>query len=102
MPNKKHAFIAGSLLTTLSTVVLPVSVQAENCTMAPVDGQIYSLINAGSGQALDIYGSRKGNGANVIQWPYKENLNQQFLLTDLSNGYWSLTAEHSGLAVLKV
>jgi hypothetical protein len=38
----------------------------------------------------------------VIQWPYKESLNQQFLLTDLSNGYWSLTAEHSGLAVLKV
>jgi pectate lyase len=99
MLKMKDFFHAGRLLTLISIALLPISVQAENCTETPVGGQVYSLINAGSGQALDIYGGRRGNGANVIQWPYKASRNQQFLLTDLNNGYWSIKAEHSGRAV---
>jgi pectate lyase len=96
---KKNLHQSSTLLVLLSIVLLPFSAQAENCTNTPVDGQVYSLINAGSGKALDIYYEKKSNGANVIQWPYKASSNQQFLLSDLNNGYWSIKAMHSGLAV---
>jgi pectate lyase len=92
---KKNLTQVNILLALLSIAFLPISAQAENCTEAPTSGHVYSLINAGCGQALDIYGSRKGNGSNVIQWPYKVSRNQQFHLTDLNNGYWSIKAIHS-------
>lgn len=68
----------------------------NNCTTEPVTGQYYSIVNQGSSKAIDISSGEIGNGANAIQWPYKEARNQQFTLTDLGNGYWSLTAAHSG------
>lgn len=92
----KPTFLFRALSGVLSMGLLAFSAQAENCTDAPVDGQVYSLINAGSGQALDIYGAKRDNGANAIQWSYKASRNQQFRLADLSNGYWSIKAEHSG------
>jgi pectate lyase len=96
MPHKKYAIIAVNLLTIILLSGLPLSAQAENCTEAPIGGQVYSLINAGSGLALDVYGNRIGNGINLIQWPYKASSNQQFLFHDLNNGYWSIMAKHSG------
>ncbi len=72
------------------------SVEADNCTADPLSGHYYSLINYGSGKALDISGASTANVANVIQWNYKASPNQQFYLTDLSNGYWSIMASHSG------
>jgi pectate lyase len=96
---KKRLCHTHALLALLFLGILPISAHAENCTEAPIGDQVYSLINAGSGQALDIYGAKTGNGANVIQWPYKSSSNQQFQLTDLNNGYWSIKSEHSGQAV---
>jgi pectate lyase len=90
---------ASPFLALTLLFVLIADAFAENCTEAPVGGQVYSLINAGSEQALDIYGGGTANGANLIQWPYKASRNQQFLLTELDNGYWSIKAEHSGQAV---
>lgn len=69
---------------------------AANCTSDPVSDHYYSIINYGSGKAIDISGGVTGNGGNVIQWPFNESLNQRFYLTDLGNGYWSLAASHSG------
>ena len=89
MRTENYSFYIRSLLISLSIGLLPVAAQADNCTGDVIDGQVYSLINAGSGQALDIYRELRRNGANVIQWPYKASRNQQFHLTDLNNGYWS-------------
>jgi len=72
---------------------------AENCTDDLVGENDYSIINSGTGYALDISGSGMDNGANVTQWRYKASRNQQFHLTDLGNGYWSIKALHSGRAV---
>jgi hypothetical protein len=73
--------------------------QAGNCTHTPVNGQRYSIVNHGSGKALEISARSTVNGGNLIQQPYKDRRNQQFVLTDLGNGYWSIQASHSGLAL---
>ena len=52
-------------------LVFPLSCNAENCTDAPVSGQLYSIINHGSGMALDISGNLTVNRTDLIQWPYK-------------------------------
>ncbi len=54
----------------------------SRCTLG---NKVYSLINAGSGRALDIYRNKKHNGVTVIQFPCKASSNQQFPLTDLNN-----------------
>lgn len=72
---------------------------AANCTEDPVSSHYYSVINYGSGKALDISGSETGNGGNAIQWTNNASRNQQFYLTDLGNGYWSIAASHSGRAL---
>jgi pectate lyase len=69
---------------------------ADNCTSDPVSDHFYSIVNYGSGKALDIEGAATGNGGNVIQWTEQGSDNQHFYLTDLGNGYWSLAVAHSG------
>ena len=80
----------------LSLIAIPPVATAANCTADPVTDHYYSLINYGSGKALDISGANTGNTANVIQWNDQASPNQQFYLTDLGNGYWSIMASHSG------
>ncbi|MGL6159834.1 RICIN domain-containing protein [Microbulbifer sp.] len=81
-------------------VVLAASdVRADNCDAPPTSGDAYKLINRASGYALDVAGKSSADGANVLQWSEHSDTNQQFLATDLGNGYWSLLAVHSGSAV---
>lgn len=70
-----------------------------NCDADPVSGDVYSILNRGSGKVLDVAGANTGNGGNLIQWPYKQSENQQFRLIELGNGYWSIEALHSGRVV---
>jgi hypothetical protein len=85
-------------VATLSTVLSFYS-KAENCTNSPVNGLSYSIVNHGSGEALDISGSSTANGGNLIQQPYTGRSSQQFYLNDLGNGYWSIQASHSDLSL---
>ncbi|MGD8913472.1 MAG: hypothetical protein PVJ68_12130, partial [Candidatus Thiodiazotropha sp.] len=56
----KNYLLAGkSLLSTLSIVVLVIFAQAGNCTESSVNGLVYNLINAGSGQAVDVDGMNR-------------------------------------------
>jgi hypothetical protein len=80
-----------------SSWTMPAS--AGNCNASPVSGNYYSIINQGSGKALDISRESRRGGGNAIQWPYKASKNQQFYLKDLGSGYWSLQAAHSGLVL---
>lgn len=92
--NRAICFLLSMLILSFS---IPAS--AENCSDAPASERDYSIINSGSGYALDVRGNSTDNGANITQWRYKANLNQQFHLTDLGNGYWSIKALHSNKAV---
>ncbi|MBB3063469.1 RICIN domain-containing protein [Microbulbifer rhizosphaerae] len=85
------------LLGLAALVALAASdVRAENCDAPPTSGDAYNLVNRGSGYALDVAGNSSQDGANVLQWSEHGGTNQQFLATDLGNGYWSLLAVHSG------
>jgi pectate lyase len=90
---------ANSLLSLLSLFTISYTASAANCTSTPVSDQYYNIINYGTGKALDISGGETGNGGNAIQWTANGSRNQQFYLTDLGNGYWSMAASHSGRVV---
>lgn len=91
-----HRLLKGCLLAALPLLAFSQTAQADNCTADPLGEHYYSLINYGSGKALDISGASTANVANVIQWDQHGNSNQQFYLSDLGNGYWSILAAHSG------
>jgi hypothetical protein len=48
---------------------------------------------------MDVSGISQSNGASIIQWPDNGGSNQQWLLEAKENGYYQLTARHSGKAV---
>ena len=64
-------------------------------TLATGDYYIYSGV--GSDKVLDIYGSAKTNGANVIINKYTASPSQIFHVTNLGNGSYSIKNKNSGL-----
>lgn len=97
VPKRLARLLTCSLLPLVAVLALAPSVEAANCTAAPVSGQVYSIINLASGKGLDISGASTARGTQVQQWGYGGGTHQQFLLTDLGNGYWSITAKNSNL-----
>jgi hypothetical protein len=54
------------------------------------DGAIVSLLNYGTGSALDLDNGRTTNGTNVIGWQYHGGKNQQWRLRKVAfSGAWS-------------
>jgi alpha-galactosidase len=58
----------------------------------------YRLISHNSGEALDVVGQSKANGALVDQWPYTGNANQQWSIIAVG-GYYKLISRNSGEAL---
>jgi pectate lyase len=79
------------------SVCLPATAFAQNCTELPVSGQLYSIINLGSGAAVDVAAASKQGLANILAWQYNAAANQQFYLRQNEEGYWTITARHSDL-----
>lgn len=100
MKNGKAKFI-GLLSPLLAVTGLGLSslVMAENCVELPVSGNVYNLVNLGSGKYMDVQSASSANGANILQWSGNGKPNQQFTVTDLKNGYWSIRPVHSNKAV---
>jgi hypothetical protein len=46
-----------------------------------VGGGFLRIINVGSGKSLDVRDQSRMNGANLQQWDYANQPNQQFRLT---------------------
>ena len=68
------------------------------CNDKPSAGT-YQLVARHSGKVLDVSGISKNNGANVHQWEYVGGANQHWQITPVGNGYYTLKAKHSGLAL---
>ena len=66
-----------------------------NCTEAPVSGKTYYIVNEGSGLQLDVYGYSSDDGAKITQSVNNGAPNQQWTVTQLSNGFWTLRPVHS-------
>lgn len=89
----KTALIGSFLL--LSTGGAMQSAYAANCTDLPASGGRYYIVNESSGKVLDVSGYSSDDGAVVHQWPNLSAQNQQWDVTDLGNGSWSIRAVHS-------
>jgi len=64
-----------------------------------VSGEAYVLRSVNGGKALDVEFASTDDGANVQQYGYAGGENQQWVVTDLDNGYYKLEAVHSGKAL---
>jgi hypothetical protein len=60
---------------------------------------VYSIINQRSNQALEVGGSSLNQGASVNQWPFFNNSNQQWVITDEGQGFYSIKNRNSGQAL---
>jgi galactose oxidase len=61
---------------------------------APLAPSAVSVV--ATGQCLDVNGATQNNAEAVIQWTCSGSANQQWQLTALAGGYYSLAAQHSG------
>ncbi len=59
----------------------------------------YVLVNKFSDKAITVADASQDNGANIFQWSGGSMLNQQWDVTDLGNGYFSIKAAHSGKSI---
>ena len=62
----------------------------------PRAGVFYLLMVNSSGQMLNVYGSSKVKGAEVIQWPNEGTENEKWMLVDAGGGYFYIVVKHSG------
>ncbi len=60
-----------------------------------LEGRV-TLTSAHSGKVLEVESGSQDDGANVVQWEENGGANQQWDITDLGNGYYSIRAAHSG------
>jgi len=72
---------------------------AANCSDAPVSGVKYYVVNKDSGLQLDVYQASSADGASVVQWWNTGGTNQQWTLTQLNTGIWTMVAAHSNSAL---
>lgn len=80
------------------SVALVFLVASSSCFAQIADGR-YVIRNVLSGKVMDVSGRSHDDGADIIQWEYSGNTNQQWDLTDLGNGYYAIRAAHSGKSV---
>ncbi|WP_456295972.1 RICIN domain-containing protein [Vibrio sp. AK197] len=85
-----HRNLAVLTLTFASFAAL-----ADNCTVTPTSGGTYSIINRGSGLALDINTSDSTTAPNVITYEYWQGNNQHFVLTRENDGYWIIRSVYN-------
>ena len=64
-----------------------------------VSGGVYRMINKMSSKSLDIDAMSQNNLAQLIQWEYLGNLNQQYKVELTNGGFYRITPMHSGKAL---
>ncbi|MGQ1787400.1 RICIN domain-containing protein [Saccharicrinis sp. GN24d3] len=61
-----------------------------------VEPGYYKIISKNSGKALDVSGISHDDGANIYQWEYVGQENQQWSIEQIENGKYRIVARHSG------
>jgi poly(3-hydroxybutyrate) depolymerase len=62
----------------------------------------YNVINRNSGKYLDVEGLGTSDGSNVHQWTSTGGTNQQWIITDVGDGYYRLSPAHATSKALDV
>ena len=86
-----EAMVTGAKLLTAQSAAAPNSGKGD---LAPGEYFIASAVD--SCQLVDVCGSSKGNGANVIAWRGSGTANQQWSITIDKDGYAVITSINSG------
>ncbi|MBP2705890.1 glycoside hydrolase N-terminal domain-containing protein [Microbispora sp. RL4-1S] len=60
---------------------------------------VVRLVNRNSGKVLDVYGGSTADGAAIVQWPWTGGTNQQWRMTQNSDGSFRLTGLGSSKAL---
>jgi hypothetical protein len=94
----------GSLSTTTSwaqiTYGSDTSSGSSSDSNGIVSGGTYEVVAKCSGKALDVDGWSKSNGANVQQWTWGgDQDNQKWIITSTGDGYYSIINKYSGLGL---
>lgn len=63
------------------------------------NGKTFKLKVRHSGMYADVNANSISDGADVIQWNGTTGANQEWMVTSTSNGYYKITARHSGKAL---
>jgi len=69
------------------------TLQARECSAMPESGNVYSVINRGSGLALDVNTSDSSSAPNIISYEYWGGNNQKFQLIQEADGYWIIRSK---------
>ena len=93
--HKSRVTMLRSLTGAAAGALISFAAHASNCSGLPVSGKTYNIVNEGSGLYLDVAGASTANEASVILWPSNGQTNQQWTVTDLGNGAWSIRPVHS-------
>ena len=64
-----------------------------------VETGVYELANVNSGLNLDVESENDDPGGNLIQWQDNDQPNQRFAIESAGDGEYTLTAQHSDLAL---
>ena len=71
---------------------------SDECAALPLDGK-YQIINQKSKLPLAVQYSYLYSGANVYQGEAGHEANKNWMFIEVSDGYYSIINENSGLAV---
>jgi Ricin-type beta-trefoil lectin domain-like len=94
---RRKTSIAGGIAMVLAGTLIPgAAAHAANCIAKPVSGNVYNIVNEGSGLYLAVTGNSTKDGAAAVQSPAANATGQQWKLTDLGNGSWSVRPMNSG------
>ena len=96
--NKKYRLIIVLILFTLLQVGLfntIISLGADNAQVVE-DGTYIIKSAVNDKYVFDVSGESMENEANIALYQYNGNKNQQFKIKYLGNGYYQITAVHSG------
>lgn len=75
------------------------AVHAQQCSAMPESGTVYSIINRGSGLALDVNTSDSSSAPNIISYEYWGGNNQKFQLIQEADGYWIIRSKFNNKVI---
>lgn len=91
--SRKHRF---SPLIVKLCILVQCTFVAQLSHAALQSGQVYAVVNAGSGLGIDTAGASMNNGAILQQWGTGAGAHQQVIARATGNGLWTLELRHSG------
>ena len=101
-PNQGGYYIASYTNTDscISDTAIKISVVACSAKDTSVISRAtYKILSKFSGKSLDVYKSSIKDGALIKQMSPVDSANQEWVITDIGNGYWEIISGKSGKAL---